>query len=289
MPIHLRQNPYNGVNAHLHSHLQQKRGGWQSYHGTHIAHLRDLLDAQLPPHYVAFNEDSLQIGEWHEMPSAPVTVPDILVSRQKAGGQVIIPEGAVMIAPTKRYSMVEAPDEDEGSPRAIVIYTAEGGLIGQPCTRIELLSPANKPGRSGAALYHQKREETLYAGLTLVEIDYLHETRSPFTRLPSYPAKEDGAYPYTIIVNEPHPSYREGAIDVYGFYVDDPIPPVPIPLMRGDVIVFDFGAAYKHTDSLYRSMHVVLDYEQLPACFDTYSPADQARIRARMQAIAHAQ
>jgi hypothetical protein len=33
MPIHTRKNLYQGVNAHLHSYLQQE-GGWESFHAV---------------------------------------------------------------------------------------------------------------------------------------------------------------------------------------------------------------------------------------------------------------
>jgi hypothetical protein len=54
-------NQYTGINAHLNSYLQNAMGAWQSFHATHVVHLRDLLDEQLPPGYIADSEQSLQL------------------------------------------------------------------------------------------------------------------------------------------------------------------------------------------------------------------------------------
>ena len=62
MSIHLRENQYKGVNAHLNSYLQNEPGGWwEVFHSNHLAHIRDAIDAQLPPGYYALNEKSLQV------------------------------------------------------------------------------------------------------------------------------------------------------------------------------------------------------------------------------------
>ncbi|MCU0513630.1 MAG: hypothetical protein MUE40_13805, partial [Anaerolineae bacterium] len=58
-----------------------------------------------------------------------------------------------------------------------------------------------------------------------------------------------------------------------------------IALHAADVLTFDFGAPYRKTyeEALYG---LEIDYRQLPERFETYSPADQACIRQRLQEIA---
>ena len=110
-----------------------------------------------------------------------------------------------------------------------------------------MLSPGNKPPN---ALFHEylaKRDETLFSGVNMVEIDYLHQSRSPIHILPNYPKREPGAYPYTILVGSPNPTFEEGVAEIHGFRVDDPIPEVMIPLAGDDRLEFDFGAAYNLT------------------------------------------
>lgn len=38
MPIHSRRILCHGVNAHLHSVLQNRKRGWQTFHGKHIGY-----------------------------------------------------------------------------------------------------------------------------------------------------------------------------------------------------------------------------------------------------------
>ncbi|MDZ4765058.1 MAG: hypothetical protein SGI73_10955 [Chloroflexota bacterium] len=63
MPIHLRDNQYRGVNAHLHSLLQSDYDGWETFHRDHIGYLRLELERALPVEsgYFVLAERSLQI------------------------------------------------------------------------------------------------------------------------------------------------------------------------------------------------------------------------------------
>src|SRR5262245_46498501 len=60
-PVHTIKNQYRGINAHLHSLLQQK-GGWSDFHARHIIHIADTLKIPLRNMgYTAGIEESLQI------------------------------------------------------------------------------------------------------------------------------------------------------------------------------------------------------------------------------------
>lgn len=173
--------------------------------------------------------------------------------------------------------------DEEDYLSSVVIYRLESNEFpGKPITRIELLSPENKPGGSHHANYLMKRRETLESGLRLVEIDWLHETRPVIRGIPSYPDHEDGAFPYWVIVSDPRPSLALGKTDVYGVGMDEILPVTHIPLDDEDVIPVDFGLIYKQTFESRRLFSIVSDYTKEPPRFQTYAPADQARIRQRM-------
>jgi hypothetical protein len=292
MAIQSRKNQYVGVNAHLNSVLQNEPYDWESFHSEHLAHIRDALQDQLPEGYFARLERSLQIrieGNGSHKPSR--TRPDIFVSYAKAlrraqGGL----SGAGAASPTARIAIAKTLQrDDEDYLDAIVIYRVEAsGRIGIPVTRLELLSPVNKPPKGGYQQYLDKREDTLRSGIRLVELDYLHQTRSPILILPDYPAREKGASPFTILVSDPRPTVDEGEMLIYSFGVDEAIPIVNIPLADADLLSFDFGAVYNHTFEHNPYYRLVVDYAQLPERFDTYSEADQTRIRARMGAVMNA-
>jgi hypothetical protein len=123
-----------------------------------------------------------------------------------------------------------------------------------------------------------------------VELDYLHERRSPVKAVADYTRREKDSFPYTILVNNPLPELSKGRTDIYGFRVDDPIPAIKIPLAEADSVVVDFNAVYQHSfeqNNLYGML--IVDYEKLPEGFETYDEEDQRRIKARMQAVIEAQ
>jgi hypothetical protein len=286
MPIHLRENPYLGVNAHLHSYLQSPGGGWESFHAAHITNLTEAIDALLPEGYYVLNEKSLQLSTFNietEEKGISRTRPDLGIYQDRpTSGNT---PNAAAASPTLTLPIVRTVLEEDPLT-SVVIYQAEPAKPEIPVTRIELLSPGNEPGGTHFPQYITKRNETLDSSINLVEIDYLHESRSPAWGLPSYPDHERGAYPYTILVSIPRPSLAEGQTEVYGFHVGDPIPRVRIPLAGEDAITVDFGEVYNITFSRNRYYGTrLVDYEQLPVRFETYSPDDQQRIREQMHIV----
>jgi hypothetical protein len=193
------------------------------------------LNRHLPPNYVAYSEQSLQI----------------------------------------------AGDGDDMS-MAVVIREVTGGAIGRVVARLELLSPSNKPGGAHYAAYKTRRYECVKGGVPLIEVDYLHESQTVVPGHPVYP-NDVNAHAYTIAVNDPRPEHEK--TQVYGFDVDQRMPPVPIPLAGEAGLVTDFETIYQSHFELDR-LYMGVDYGQLPERFETYSAADQDRIRARMAAVA---
>jgi hypothetical protein len=130
-----------------------------------------------------------------------------------------------------------------------------------------------------------KKLLTLKSGLRVVEIDYLHETPPIIPLLPKYLKQEGGAYPYTIIVSDPRPSFEQGKAFVYGIGVDDPLPIISVPLAGQDVVKLDFGAAYRITFENSPFVQLCVDYGHEPVNIDRYREADQEVIRQRLAQI----
>jgi hypothetical protein len=285
-PIHSKTNPFRGINPHLNSFLQNQAGEWESFHSAHIVDLARLMDAQLPTGYFARLEKSLQIRERDSAQSSAVERrprPDVTIYQRGEAAQAIL--HGMAAAPTLTAPVSEtmdAPDEDEETLVAAVIYDVrDEGLPGKPVTRVELLSPTNKPPGEGYAQYRDKRNMALRAAMPLVEIDYLHQARPVIKGLPIYP-DAPGAFAYSIAVSDPRPSLDHGLSRVYGFGVGDPLPVVVIPLAGHDVFAFDFGPPYHTTFASTRFYHALLDYRHPPERIERYSTADQALITARM-------
>lgn len=297
MAIQSLKNQYIGVNAHLHSRLQNMPAGWEIFHGNHVTHLGEAIYRILPRGYIVDTERSMQIREYHPTTGEPVIVkkprrpqPDITISSTAPSlSSATSTSISAASVPTLLLPAIETVGVDEEiylTAIAIRELETEGKEIGEPVAWIELLSPTNKLG-IGAFQYIEKRFSTLQAGIIIVELDYLHQTPSPITKVPSYLDSERGAYPYTAIVTDPHPSLQEGETRVYGFGVEQELPTIIIPLLGNDKITLDLGQVYRHTYESTNSYSSRVDYEREPEHFDTYSPADQARIKQRMRTVQH--
>ena len=287
MAIHANENLYPGINAHLNSYLQNEAGGWASFHAGHVTHISEILDNTLPDGYFTRSEKSLQITEFNpdERQSGQNWLkPDVTVYQnpQSQSSQSTIAEA---IAPVNTIPIIETfPDEDE--LMSIVIYQAgEGSPLGRPITRIELLSPANKPNGSHYGQYTLKRMQTLKSGLRLVEIDYLHQSPPIIPNLADYSKGQDGAYPYTILVSDPRPTLEKGHTAIYGFFVKDPLPIIKIPLAGVDTVTINFGTIYNHTFTSSRFFKMIADYENLPMNFERYHDFDRTFIKNHLKTI----
>lgn len=280
MPLRADTNLYPGVNAHLNSHLQNEPGGWADFHSKHVTHLAEVLDEVLPAGYFTRSERGLQIREGVEDPVGRLerTVTDVLVMGQPAIAAAA-PAPEIATPPTTTVPL-PATFTDEDYLMSVVIYEGD-----QPVTRLEVLSPANKPPGAHHEQYVEKRQQTLQAGLNMVEIDYLHQQRPAQPRIPGYPDNDTGAFPYLIVVGVPHPSVEEGPAHLYGWGVDDPMPRIAIPLRGDDAAVLDFGFVYNRTVASARYYRMIVDYTIDPPHFDRYHPVDRDRIRERLTRI----
>jgi hypothetical protein len=294
MPTYLRNNQYKGVNAHLHSNLQNDTDAWSVFHGTHITLLALEIDALLPPGYIAEPERGLQIKPYHPVTGEEIRTertkrrrPDITIYETDSPTRFSTAESGAVSAPTLEVAAIESLTLDEEAYlTAVAIRRVEANNIGQAVTWIELLSPTNKPGGSGYNQYLEGRENTLRSSIALVEMDYLHQSESVIGAIPSYPDREPGAYPYHIAVTNPRPNLREGRLQVYGFSVDASMPVISIPLAETDTFTLDFGKVYHQTYASLSAFSRRVDYEREPEHFETYTAEDQAHIRRVMQAAA---
>ncbi len=282
------QNRYLGINPHLNSLLQtpgtpEQPALWMTFHNRHITHICDFLNQQLPTHYMALSEQSLQTRGIE--PGGDIVIrnlePDVSIFRQSSGQAVAVAMSPIPVWQGKLIRMIEPVRR----LTAVVVREVEKpGILGQLVARIELLSPANKRGGSDYRAYLIRRSEAIQSNLPLIEIDYLHEIPSLLPDLPLYP-HEINAYPYSIAVHDPRPMWEEGESRVYGFHVDEKIAPFLLPLAEDDALIFDLTPVYQHTFENGRWANLV-DYSVLPARFETYSLADQTRIHQKMASIA---
>jgi hypothetical protein len=296
MAITSPYNQYFGVNAHLHSYYQAE-GGWPAFHDSYIVHVQETLDTSLRPFgYVVDNAASLQVREIDPEADDRTYLEKTDVAIRDFEPQSPIPHRPLSSGPNVlTLSIPEAVGLTEAKLlRALAIREVDANdkRPGRVVTWIEVLSPSNKPGGQDWEEYAGKRLSLMKAGIVLVELDYLHKQPPVVAKLPRYRANakskqgaDPNAQPYYIAVTDPRPSLYAGKTVVYPFGIDDPIPPVVLPLREQHEYETDFGVPYHQTFRV--GIHAFLiDYEQPPLEFQTYNERDQRRIRAKMLTIA---
>lgn len=292
MGIFSRKNQYLGINPHYNSYLQHEPGGWPTFHGHYVVRIADLLDELLPTGYFTRAERSLQITA---PPESFFQRPDVTVYKDLASPSAPSIISAVAV-PTFAVEALKVMPEPEADLMAVVVYRVLQDGTHRPVTRMELFSPSNKPPHAGVQEYLTRRIKVLESGVNLVEIDFLHESQSPFLTVPSfrrtktladYSQQETNAYPYYIAVTPIHPEPPEIHVQTYFYccHVDDPLPIIAIPLLADQKMSFDFGRAYDEAFERQRFTGMVSDYSQRPIGFESYTPIDRARIERRMQAV----
>lgn len=283
-------NPYPGINAHLNSFLQtpgtrEEASYWPTFHGQTIVQMVITLNLHLPDNYIALNERSFQSRSLEDFVGTLAIQqprPDVTVFQRQTSA-VSTPLAVSTATPTWEAALADVV-EPIRQPMAVAIRELVAPReLGRIVTWIELLSPSNKPSGSHYDTYAIKRVEALETDVPLIEIDYLHESRSPLLQLPRYLHDAD-ATPFSIIVSDPRPNWAQGKVQVYGFHIGQPIPAFPLPLAGEERVMFDLNAVYRNTFQTGR-WHIFLDYAAVPERFEMYHADDQARIRQVMESL----
>jgi hypothetical protein len=207
--------PFPGMDPYL-----ERPGLWPDVHTGLITAMRDALQAQIAPAYVAQITPYIALEQIDIAAPRRAVVPDVGVYERDLPGvtgsatTIDAPSltGTALLEIPTRYARIEI--------RAVNDET----LV----TAIELLSPVNKrPGADGADAYEKKRQELFQSGVHLLEIDLLRGGRRPqfatSTVLPDDP--------YFVFLSR---AERWPEIAIWPCALQRPLPTVPVPLRRPD-------------------------------------------------------
>ncbi len=213
----LVQNPFPGMNPYLERF-------WRSVHARFIVLACDALNAQLPEGLLAIVEERVYI-ELPDVYQRPI-YPDIRVLRHKDAPVYHTPSSATATRERTKPILIEIASEPVTETYINIIETAGQQVI----TTIEVLSIANKIRGTGQAQYLKKQQETLQAGINLVEIDLLR-TGEWVLSLPDGYLPEQERTPYRVCVfRAERPTLRE----YYPIRLEEPLPIIGIPLRAGE-------------------------------------------------------
>ncbi len=209
-------SPFPGMDPYL-----ERPGLWSDVHAGMITVIRDQLQMQITPRYIALITPYIAF-ESIEISPIRMAIPDVGIyerddafATQSSAATVadapLLTAAAVMEIPTT-YGRVE------------VRTVGDETLV----TAIEVLSPANKrPGPEGADAYEKKRQELFRSEAHLLEIDLLRGGQrpqiAPSTQLPNMP--------YFIFLSRVQ---RRPRIDIWPCSLRTALPNVPVPLRYPD-------------------------------------------------------
>ncbi len=205
--------PFPGMDPFLESQV------WSDFHAACLPAMARALVPLIRPRYVARIEQTVYVDREPD-PELRVSYPDVAVAEHSAspyrgqgGGTALLPAPVTLHYPMPRRVR----------SRRLELRWRDSD---EPVTIIELLSPANKRANSdGRREYLRKRETVLLSEAHLVEIHLLRGGE----RLPMVEPLPVGDFFIFLSRVE-----RRPAGEAWPIRLQDPLPPIPIPLRDPD-------------------------------------------------------
>jgi hypothetical protein len=190
---------------------------------------------------------------------AGLMVPDVHVVGEGSDSR----RGAAAVAPAPvRIPLAAAGERRLRSIR--IVRRQDERLV----LSLELLSPVNKRGEGRHAL-QRKRRRLRNGGAHLMEVDLLREGQ----RVIDDPSFTSAHYAVTLIRADAE------VVEAWPLSVRDALPVVPVPLLDGDEVALDLGAALDEANRRARYSRVA-DYSADPP--GPFNAADRVWVRERV-------
>jgi hypothetical protein len=238
-------NPFPGMNPYL-----EARSVWPDVHASIITYMREQLQPQIRPKYVARIGERLQLAQ-----IGGSYVPDVLLVKgvREPAPTLIVDETTL---PVDEPQLLDTLDEAYREPFIEIIARETGDVV----TLIELLSPANKFG-DGRDHYLQKQKDLQATSVNLVEIDLLSYGKTTVLAR-NTTITEPAEWRYLINISRNRQRHR---LEVYAVPLRDRLPNCRIPLRPPDEdVVLDLTAVLNRTYDV-GSYDLLIDYSQPPS------------------------
>jgi hypothetical protein len=239
----MTQSPFPGMDPYL-----EAPDTWPSVHFLLMAVFVEELNPLLRPDYYADINTRIVVDRvWDDPPEVEV-LPDLAIVGRGSETPVGIRSLPLIQAPIQLATPSTEPT------RLITLYIKKRPSH-EIVTVIELLSPINKRPGDYRRDYLEKRMDYLESRVHLVEIDLLR-------RWPRMPL--EGVLPPCDYLATVSKSYERPTCDVWPIRLHDPLPVLPIPLLKSDPAVpLDLGKALR---TVYErgEYDLRVDYDQKP-------------------------
>jgi hypothetical protein len=229
---------------------------WPDVHNRLMNLFAEQLGDMLAPRYIAELDTQIVIDRFPDEPdSVARVVPDVAITQPR-----VIREGGAetTVVATPLRLRVPVPIQT----RLVTLYIRQ-----QETKRlvavIELLSPVNKRPGEGRQAYLEKRAAYLETTVHLIEIDLLRK----WPRMPL-----EGHLPALDYLAMVCNMYERPNCDVWPINVHQPLPNLPIPLLRPDPpVALDLNQALR---TAYRRAHYDLRIDYRAPCDPPLAPPD---------------
>lgn len=232
-------SPFPGMDPYL------EGSRWPGFHHDLATEIKRQLMPKLRPRYYADTTTYFLLDAEDDVYIAETLYPDVAVVKGNRRGSSA--QGAILMTPVKlRLAM----------PHRVPHFRVEIRDLQKRklVTCIEFLSPTNKKG-DGRKQYLRKRARILRSTAHLLEIDLLRKGR----RLPLHDSLPPGSYFVFLSRSEERPE-----IEVWPIVLNQSLPVVPVPLLKGDQDVeLDLQKAVSNVYDL-ASYDSILSYADVP-------------------------
>src|SRR5215212_321151 len=209
----MAQSPFSGMDPYLES-----PDLWPDAHSSLMAIFREQLAPLLAPKYVAELNTQIVIDSFGDTPPETESVlPDVTIIQPRIIRESST-ESTAVAAPLRLRVPLPLPT------RLVTIYIRHRESA-KLVAVIELLSPVNKRPGAGRQAYLEKRATFLETPVHLIEIDLLRK----WPRMP-LEGKLPKSHYLAVICN----MYERPICGVWPISVRQPLPTLPVPLLRPD-------------------------------------------------------
>jgi hypothetical protein len=196
---------------------------WPDVHHSLISGIRQQLNPQLRPKYVARIEERVYISDETD-PGRKAIIPDLhLVAVDPRGAAVASSNQSSQGETAQAVEVVELIEQEIHEPRIEILDADSRHVV----TVIEVLSPTNKiRGSEGRREYMKKRRSVIASPTHLVEIDLLRDGA------PVFVGQELPPHEYGVYVSRASDDARRGLF--WPIQLSQKLPEIAIPLRAGD-------------------------------------------------------
>ena len=231
--------PFPGMDPYLENRIL-----WNGIHQGLISNIRDVLNAQLPPNYIAdIGERVILTTPSHDYyPHANIFRRPLSRLPSKGGGSgggVAVAEAISVDVSDDPYLLTVEPVE----MREVFVEVRPAGDEARVVTVIEILSYINKtPGEEARENYRGKQQNLLLSGTHLIEIDLLRAGQHTVAVPADILRHEVDHWHYLVCL---HRAGYGNTFEAWAWTVRDRLPRIRVPLENGLAdVVLDLQQAF---------------------------------------------